>query len=103
MKGCLARHVLCDAHHGYGLKEEGSPHEQQACADVPPLSHANEYIQGADGVSGEKGEQEGEGKASLRARAVYEFSTQHFYSTAYSHHKEEPPFLDTFSSEFQRS
>jgi hypothetical protein len=103
MRDCPARHVPCGAHHGHGLKEEGSPYEQQACADVPPLSRVHEYIQGADGVSGEKGEQGGEEKASLRARAVYEFSTQHLYSTAYSHRREEPPFLDTFSSEFQRS
>lgn len=90
MRGCPARHVPCGAHHGHGLKEEGSPYEQQTCADVPPLSHVHECVQGADGVLGEKGEQEGEGKASLRARAVYEFSTQHLYSTAYSHRREEP-------------
>ena len=71
MRGCPARYVPCGAHHGHGLKEEGSPYEQQACADVPLLSHAYECTQGADGVSGEKGEQGGEEKVSLRARAVH--------------------------------
>ena len=49
MKGCLARHVLCDAHHGYGLKEEGSPHEQPQHAGAPRLPRAYVHRQDADG------------------------------------------------------
>jgi hypothetical protein len=90
MRDCPARHVPCGAHHGHGLKEEGSPYEQQARADALHLSRAYVRIQDAYEGSAEEGEQEGEGKASLRARAVQKFSTQRFYSTASGHRREEP-------------
>ncbi|MBI3249297.1 MAG: hypothetical protein HYZ50_22580 [Deltaproteobacteria bacterium] len=70
MKGSSARHVLCDAQHGHGLKAEGSLHEQQAHAHALRLSHAYVRIQDADEVSAEEEELGGEGKTSLCARAI---------------------------------
>jgi len=49
MKGCLARHVPCDAYYGHGLKKEGSPHEQQQHVGALRLSRAHVHRQDADG------------------------------------------------------
>jgi len=103
MRGCPARQVPCGAHHGHGLREEGSLHEQQQHAGALHLSRAHVHRQDADGELAEAAGQGREGEESLHARSIQSFSTPHFYLTAYGHHKEEPPFLDTFSSEFQRS
>ena len=103
MRGCPARHVPCDAYYGHEPIEAGSLHEQPQHAGVLPLPHAHAHRRDASGELAAAAEQGRAGEESLHARSIHSFSTQHFYFTAYSHHKEEPPFLDTFSSEFQRS
>jgi len=75
MKGCLARYVPCDAHHGHGLKEEGSPHEQQQHVGALRLPRAHVHRQDVDGELAEAAEQGRAGEESLHARSIRSFST----------------------------
>jgi hypothetical protein len=61
MRGCPARHVPCGAHHGHGLRGEGSPHEPQRHAGALRLPRAHVRRWDADGELAEAAGQGREG------------------------------------------
>jgi hypothetical protein len=70
MRGYPARHVPGDAHHGRGLKEEGSPHEQPQRAGALRLLRAHVHRRDASGELTAVAEQGRAGNESLHARSI---------------------------------
>ena len=103
MRDHRVRHDPAGAQRGCELRQGRSRHEQEADAGVLPLPHAHVHKRDANAELAEAAEQGRAGEESLHARSIQSFSTQLFYFTAYSHHKEEPPLPDTLSSDYQRS